>query len=186
MFRKEGEEELRIGEMKGHIKQVREALERNVDEKDPEYLLLIEELRRILGKGNIYEANAQELEADILKLNDLLSRAQELNTRNASLAIKYDGDSKYVRLHKMLARNHSGISELEIFDFLLPIRTEITEMIISNQNILGNRGYFEALVESSVAVTLEGAVSVKKVLNADTLKNLIATEYFREYEGEVA
>jgi hypothetical protein len=59
-------------------------------------------------------------------------------------------------------------------------------MIISNQNILGNRGYFEALVESSVAVTLEGAVSVKKVLNADTLKNLIATEYFIEYEGEVA
>jgi hypothetical protein len=86
----------------------------------------------------------------------------------------------------MLARNHSGIGELEIFDFLLPIRTEITEMIISNQNILGNRGYFEALVESSVAVTLEGAVSVKKVLNADTLKNLIATEYFIEYEGEVA
>jgi hypothetical protein len=27
---------------------------------------------------------------------------------------------------------------------------------------------------------------VKKVVNADTLKNLIATEYFREYEGEVA
>lgn len=186
MFRKEGEEELRIGEMKGHIKQVREALERNVDEKDPEYLLLIEELRRILGKGNIYEANAQELEADILKLNDLLSRAQELNTKNASLAAKYDGDSKYVRLHKMLARNHSGITELEILDFLLPIRIEINEMIVSNQNILGNRGYFEALVESSVAVTLEGAVPIKKVLNADTLKNLIATEYFREYEGEVA
>jgi hypothetical protein len=59
-------------------------------------------------------------------------------------------------------------------------------MIISNQNILGNRGYFEALVESSVAVALEGAESVKKVVNADTLKNLIATEYFREYEGEVA
>ncbi len=186
MFRKEGEEELRIGEMKGHIKQVREALERNVDEKDPEYLLLIEELRRILGKGNIYEANAQELEADILKLNDLLARAQELNMKNASLATKYEGDPKYVRLHKMLARNHSGINEVEIFDLLVPIRSEINEMIISNQNILGNRGYFEALVESSVAVTLEGAESVKKVVNADTLKNLIATEYFREYEGEVA
>lgn len=186
MFRKEGEEELRIGEMKGHIKQVREALERNVDENDPEFLLLIEELRRILGKGNIYEANAQELEADILKLNEILAKAQELNAKNASLATKYGGDSKYVRLHKMLARNHSGISELEILEFLLQIRSEINEMIISNQNILGNRGYFEALVESSVAVTLEGAVSVKNALNTDTLKNLISTEYFREYEGEVA
>ena len=40
MFRKDGEEELRMGEMKGRIRQVREALERNIDEKDPEFLLL--------------------------------------------------------------------------------------------------------------------------------------------------
>lgn len=186
MFRKDGEEELRIGEMKGHIKQVRQALERNVDEKDPEYLLLIEELRRILSKGNIYEANPQELEADILKLNDLLAKAHTLNLKNSTLASKYDGDAKYVRLHKMLSRNNSGINENEILNFLLPIRREINDMIVSNQNILGNRGYFEALVERSVALNLENSEKFQIFINSEALKNIIASEYFKEYEGEVA
>jgi type I restriction enzyme R subunit len=55
MFRKDGEGELKIGEMKGRAKQVREALERNLDKSDPEFLLLFEELRRILSKSNIGE-----------------------------------------------------------------------------------------------------------------------------------
>jgi type I restriction enzyme R subunit len=186
MFRKEGEEELRIGEIKGHIKQLRETLERNVDEKDPEYLLLIEELRRVLTKGKIYEANEQELEADIVNLTALIAKAKSLNLKNSTLATKYDGDVKYVRIHKTLSRNDLDINDIEILNFLLPIRGAIDEIIKSNQNILGNRGYFEALVDRSVALNLENIESLQNAINSETLKNLIASEYFKEYEGEVA
>jgi type I restriction enzyme R subunit len=68
MFRKDGEEELRMGEMKGRIRQVREALERNIDQKDPEFLFLIDELRRILNKGNVNESGVSNIEADINEL----------------------------------------------------------------------------------------------------------------------
>jgi type I restriction enzyme R subunit len=68
MFRKDGEEELRMGEMKGRIRQVREALERNIDQKDPEFLFLIDELRRILNKGNVNESGVSNIEEDINEL----------------------------------------------------------------------------------------------------------------------
>ena len=102
MFRKDGEEELRIGEMRGRAKQVREALERNLDKRDPEFLLLFEELRRILNKSNIGESSIIDIDADILDLANLLEKVKALNHQNELLASKYSGDSKFVRFIKIL------------------------------------------------------------------------------------
>lgn len=186
MFRKDGEEELRMGEIKVQIKQVREALERNIDDNDPEYLTLIEELRRILSKGNVSVADSKELEADILKLAELLDKSRDLNERNRALANKYGGDSKYVRIHKMLARNDFGIEEASIMDLLNGIRAEINGQITTNNSILGNRGFFEAIIERSIELILETFGEAALRINPENLKDLLASEYFNEYEGEVA
>lgn len=186
MFNKSGEAELRIGEMKGKAKQVREALERNIDDQDPEFIILIEELRRILNKKNVFENDGKQVEADILLLNDLLERARDLNRRNELLASKYGNDPKFVRLHKLVQSGNSEFNDLEIFSLLNPVRNEINEIVLTNNNILENRGYFEAIVERSIAVNIEESKYEKMLLDLNTLKMLIAREYFREFEGAVA
>ena len=186
MFHKSSESELRIGEMKGKAKEVRQALERNIDDQDPEFLLLIEELRRILNKGNIVETSQIDLDADILLLNGLLDRAHELNQRNALLAAKYGDDPKFVRVHKALKVIHPHYKDLEIFGLLDAVRIEINNVILTNNNVLDNRGYFEAIVGRSIAVNFQEQTFENDPLDTENLKLLVAKEYFREYEGAVA
>ena len=186
MFRKDGEEELRIGEMKGRIRQVREALERNFDEKDPQFLSLIEELRRILNKGNINENSIVDIDGDILELEALLVKAKELNDQNAFLAAKYDGDIKYARIHKSIRSKTDSLTEIQIHELLENIRISLNELVLSNSNILGNRGYFEASIARTIALIFADNSLYEQYLDMENLKLSLANEYFKEYEGAVA
>lgn len=186
MFRKDGEDELRIGEMKGRIRQVREALERNIDEKDPQFLLLIEELRRILNKGNISENSITDIDADILELESLLARAKALNDQNALLASKYDGDAKYARIHKSLSIKYDSLNDIQIFDLLISVKESLNDVVRFNHSVLGNRGYFEATIASTLAILFAEKSIYEQRLDMEYLKLSLANEYFKEYEGAVA
>ncbi len=186
MFRKDGEEELRIGELKGRIRQVREALERNIDEKDPQFLLLIDELRRILSKGNVNETTVTDIDADILELESLLERAKALNHQNGLLSAKYGGDVKFTRIHKSLKSQGIGLDELQIFSLLNNVRVELNQVVKSNNNILGNRSYFEATIERTLAILFAANSEYEKFIDLENLKLSLANEYFKEYEGAVA
>lgn len=186
MFRKDGEEELRIGEMKGRIRQLREALERNIDEKDPQFLLLIEELRRILNKGNINENSVADIDADILELELLLERARALNNQNALLAAKYGGDVKFARIHKSISSLTHELNDLQIFELLENVRNTMNDVLTSNNNVLSNRGYFEATIARTLAIIFDNNPIYEQYINMDDLKLSLAFEYFKEYEGAVA
>lgn len=186
MFRKDGEEELRIGEMKGRIRQVCAALERNIDEKDPEFLLLLEELRRILNKGNINENAIADIDADILELELLLQRVKDLNHRNTLLADKYEGDTKFARIHKAISASNNHLNEIQVFSLLGNVRNELNEVVRSNNNILSNRGYFEATIERALAIMFDTQPVYEQHLDVEKLKLLLSNEYFQEYEGAVA
>ena len=186
MFRKDGEEELRMGEMKGRIRQVREALERNIDEKDPEFLHLIDELRRILNKGNVNESAVSDIDADIHELESLLERAKALNHQNALLATKYEGDVKFARIHKSIRTKSKNLDDLKIFTLLNNVRIALNEVVKSNNNILGNQSYFEATIERTLAILFSEESEYEKFIDLENLKLSLAHEYFTEYEGAVA
>jgi type I restriction enzyme R subunit len=186
MFRKDGEGELKIGEMKGRAKQVREALERNLDKSDPEFLLLFEELRRILSKSNIGEDLIGNVDADILDLTELLEKVKVLNHKNELLAQKYGGDAKFVRVHKSLRTESTTLTDIEIFELLDELRIVLNNLVESNERILNNRGYFEATIEQSLAIIFERQPSYENEINLEKLKLHVANEYFDEFEGAVA
>jgi type I restriction enzyme R subunit len=175
-----------MGEIKGRIKQVREALQRNIDEKDPEFLLLIDELRRILNGSNVNESALTDIDADIIKLESLLERAKVLNNTNALLAAKYEGDVKFARIHKLIQSRSLGLDELQIFALLKNVRLALNEVVKSNNNILGNQSYFEAIIERTLAILFDKNSDYEKFIDLENLKLSLANEYFTEYQGAVA
>jgi type I restriction enzyme R subunit len=186
MFRKDSEGELKIGEMKGRAKQVREALERNLDKSDPEFLFLFEELLRILSKSNIGEDLIGNVDADILDLTELLEKVRVLNHKNELLAQKYAGDAKFVRVHKSLRIESTTLTDIEIFELLNELRIDLNNLVESNERILNNRGYFEATIEQSLAIIFERQAKYDNEIDLEKLKLQVANEYFEEFEGAVA
>jgi type I restriction enzyme R subunit len=181
MFKKDGESELKIGFVKARVKEVREALERNIDEKDPEFILLVDELRRILEKGNVSSVSQVEFAAEVVELEGLLKRARELNRVNSLIAAKYDNDSKFARVHKIFLFGETGISDGVLIEFLNVVRHELNRTLLTNQKILENRDYFEGVVERSLAINIERFLPSGNTSDINKLKLLIAREYFDEF-----
>lgn len=186
-FLKTGEEELEIGnKLRDQIRLVREALVRNFDEKDPNFISLYDELRRILSKRNIQESSSSDIDADIKILEEVLAKARDLNLSNHRLALKYHGDEKYARLHKMLRNVASTLTDIQIFDLLSAVQKDLLELVFTNNNILNNKDYFEAEIRRSLSIIFDINSEYEQYLIIDDLMLYIANEYLSELETLVA
>ena len=74
----------------------------NFDPKDPEYITLYEELKRLFNSKNINQVSQDEMRRNIMDLEKIYARVKELNRINETLRDKYKGDKKYVRIQKRL------------------------------------------------------------------------------------
>jgi len=186
-FLKIGEEELEIGnKLRDQIRLVREALARNFDEKDPEFISLYDELRRILSKRNIQESSSSDIDADIKVLEGVLAKATDLNLNNQRLALKYQGDEKYARIHKMLRKRAASLYDTEIYKLLSVVQKDLLELVVTNNNILNNKDYFETEIQRSLSINFGIDPKYEQSVNMDDLKLYIANEYFSELEKLVA
>jgi type I restriction enzyme R subunit len=180
-FNKIGEEELEIGnKYRASIKNVREALAKNFDDKDPEFIALYEELKRILKKRNISESDSADISIDIASLDEVLKQAIDLNNRNQNLAHKYQGDAKYARIHKILKAKNEGLSDQLIFELLDSLRNILNETVASNEEIINNSEYFESEIHLQISKQFVAESIYEKYLDKNELRIFIAREYFAE------
>ena len=79
-FRKVSESEMIIADQfQDILEKTRRELERSLDTKDPEYVSLLEELKRIFKKKNIEELTADEMKANIEELERIKKAAEQQN-----------------------------------------------------------------------------------------------------------
>ncbi len=103
MFRKVSEEELVIADkLKDSLRKTREALGGNFDPRDPEFVSLYDELKRLFEKKNLGESTQEEMNENIHSLDRLFEKVNELNRKNNLLKAKYENDAKYARMHKRI------------------------------------------------------------------------------------
>jgi type I restriction enzyme R subunit len=166
----------------------RSAMQECFDKKDPAYIALYEELERIFKKKKLSDIGSKEISENIMLLKGIYDKITEINRRNNLLKAKYDGDKKYVRIHKrILERSISGaVRESIINKALLRIKESTDEKLINNRDYLSNESYFEQMLMPFInaAFNLEGIkMDVRGLKDIDYL---VAAEYLNEYRGEIA
>ena len=144
-FRKVKEEELIIADAFRDIleKTRREIVDRCLDPKDPEYVSLLDELKRIFKKKNIEELTSDEMKQMMGELDDLKKKAEKRNLADRMLAAKYSGDVKYMRTHKRIMRSPKPIADaITIHKILMAVKVKADDQIAHNEKILDNEDYF--------------------------------------------
>lgn len=181
-FRKISENELIIADkFQDILEKTRRELERNLDPKDPEYITLLEELKRIFKKKNIEELTADEMTAHIEALERIRKTASQQNLRDQMLCAKYDGDKKYMRTHKRLKQSPPPIgSDPVIFGILSNIKSVVDLKVMNNQHILDNHAYFN----KEILPTIIQACRSKGVQPTFDQVNFIDTCICQEYFSE--
>jgi len=185
-FTKISEEELILAdELKDMLRRTRETMASNFDKKDPEFVSLYEELRRLFDKKNLDEITQDEMRRNIGALTQIYEKIKELNRQNNLLKDKYNSDPKYARIHKRLLEGGSITKkESQIFDALQAVKNEADLQVLQNTRLLNNQDYFSSQM---MRLVIEQFMNRHKfALNAESSKyinNLVVNEYINEFYG---
>lgn len=185
-FTKISEEELILAdELKDMLRKTRETMASNFDKKDPEFVSLYEELRRLFDKKNLDEITQDEMRRNIGALTMIYEKIKELNRQNNLLKDKYYSDPKYARIHKRLMENGSITKkESQIYDALQAVKNEADLQVLQNTRLLNNQDYFSSQM---MRLVIEQFMNRHKfALNAESSKyinNLVVNEYINEFYG---
>jgi type I restriction enzyme R subunit len=185
-FTKISEEELILAdELKDMLRKTRETMASNFDKKDPEFVSLYEELRRLFDKKNLDEITQDEMRRNIGALTQIYEKIKELNRQNNLLKDKYNSDPKYARIHKRLLENGSITKkESQIYDALQAVKNEADLQVLQNTRLLNNQDYFSSQM---MRLVIEQFMNRHKfALNAESSKyinNLVVNEYINEFYG---
>ncbi|MFQ3579642.1 MAG: DEAD/DEAH box helicase family protein, partial [Bacteroidales bacterium] len=179
-FRKIATHELQIADkFRSELERARKELEGNFDKKDPRFITLFEELKRLFKKKNIEELTSEEMNEAIKELESIYKQAHELNLKDQLLARKYENDVKFARIHKRINEQNKNIfqSEITLNEILLKIKHRIDETILNNINLLSNRGYFSEQTKRIIMEIFEER-AIKDLNLIRWYSNLLVNEYY--------
>jgi len=185
-FTKISEEELILAdELKDTLRKTRETLASNFDKKDPEFITLYEELKRLFDKKNLDEITQDEMKHNIGALTKIYEKIKELNRQNNLLKDKYNSDPKYARIHKRLVEKGTiSAKESHIYEALINVKRNADVQVLQNTKLLKNEDYFGTEMMRLVIDQFKNRNKIN--LNVDSSKyinNLVVKEYMNEFYG---
>ena len=178
-FRKIGEHELQIADkFRNELERARKEMEGNFDKKDPKFISLFEELKRLFKKKNIEELDSEEMREAIKTLKGIYEQANALNNKDAQLAARYENDTKFARIHKRIKENNLNVlnTDVALHEVLLIIKHKTDATIVNNQALLNNEEYFTEATKRTIIEILEE----KGIRNLDVVR-FINTTLINEY-----
>ncbi|MCU7947925.1 MAG: DEAD/DEAH box helicase family protein [Candidatus Thiodiazotropha sp. (ex Cardiolucina cf. quadrata)] len=188
-FTKVKEEEMVIADqLKDTLQKTRQALGGNFDPQDPKFISLKEELERLFKKKNLNEVSKEQMESNIKALNEIYSKAKELERTNQLLKAKYDNDEKYARLHKRLMEKEPLTdSEAKLFNALSGLKIAIDQQIEQNAKMLDNENFVEKMM---MRLVIDQFKTKRKLpltpAKTKQINHLLVKEYMNEYQGQSA
>ncbi len=182
-FKRIGKSELKIAdEFQGKLRSTCEAFDRNLDKKDPEYVKLMDELRKKFKSANIEEFTADEMTTYIHALDEFRKKIDDINARNENLRMKYSGDEKFLRVHKTMLRTPPPLTKTqsELFSVLANVKSKVDEVIMNNENMLDNHVFFEKEVLKIIKQTCENLQLTPTASQIQAIGKLVTEEYANE------
>ena len=117
-------------------------------------------------------------------LNEIYAKIRELNRKNNLLRDKYNGDSKFVRVHKrLLERGGLTQTERNLHSALISVKSDVDEKVWQNTQMLDNEEFFNKLMMSNV---ISSFTSEHIPLNPEItryINGLVVREYINEFNG---
>lgn len=188
-FKKGLPEEMRIivNDIRERCERVQAEFEANFDTKEEKYVILADEFREYFRKKGFVPKDTADAKESIQYMDEVMKKIREINRRNLLLKRKYQGDERFVRIHKRIeeqnqTRERPIISkqEYEIAENLANMKQGIDEMLYLNINKLDNVPAFQRDV-----LAIIGKELLKMHIRADIkdrkyINNLITTEYLQQ------
>lgn len=181
-FRKISEEELIIADaFRKTLEKTRKEFARSLDPKDPEYVTLLEELKRVFKKKNIEELTSDEMKDLMDELEALKKKVEKKNLEDQMLTDKYGGDVKFMRTHKRIMSNPPPIADAPtVHKILMFVKEQADGLISHNEDILDNQPYFIKSLQPFIITACKNEKTTVNLQQVKFIDTCISQEYFAE------
>ena len=192
-FRKRGENELEIkSDVKDDLQQKRLMLSAQmaecIDQEDEEYVSLTELIQEHFAKRKFEVGSMADAKEELGFMDQCMERIRRINRENANLQAKYQGDSKFVRIHKRIRRYERKFGKTVLSDkevrqcqALNQIKLSIDLMVYNRRQLIFNENEFNAQVIGAVAHGLREIQIQAKPDDRRYVAGIIAGEYLRQF-----
>jgi type I site-specific deoxyribonuclease, hsdR family len=166
----------------------------NIDQEDPEFVTLRDAfMHRFKERGFVIDSMSAFYEED-RALDQVMDRLIEIKQRNNALLRRYNGDPKFVRVHKRVReeseqRRRSGQPPMgfeydeELVDLLTIVKKEIDYKIFERADILKTDGYFSQVVMQTLALGLAELNLNGTRADKTFMQERITRQYRDQYTG---
>lgn len=184
-FVRQGTQELTVADkLKNAMHTACGSFSGNKDPKDPKFVNLMEELGKKLRRANMEETEltTDEMTGLIGEFEELKRQADEINRRNDMLANKYDGDEKYMRIHKEMMTDSDPVtdSDRQLFGILSTAKKTIDGMVGKNAATLDQPAVFKR----SIGPKIINAFKDNGTSYSSTQLNTTIGRIYNEYSDE--
>ena len=188
-FVKIAEEELRLAanDLYELRKRVAGGINGRPDEKDPEWVNLYEEFRRIMKKHMIYEQEGltmENIKETQTEYQNLFDAFEDYKSRMRRLAMNFNGDEMAARSFKHVT-NSTVVSEFPvIFHVIKGSKANLDYQIGLNQGVLDNNDFLKRMIREQARKEMKNTESTgNEKLTRQDFNNLVES-LFEEYEQE--
>ena len=127
------------------------------------------------------------MESNIIELEKIYDKANELRRKNDLIAEKYENDEKYARIHKrLMEKDPLTDSERKLFEVLSQLKEEVDNNIIQNSKILENESFVDKMISRLVIMEFKKKDIPLDLNKSKRVINLVTKEYMNEYYGKTA
>lgn len=185
-FIKVSENELVLADdFKNILRKTRESLQLNIDQHDPQFITLREELERIFKKKNLSDVTQADMVENMHLLEKIYDRAKELNRKNALIRAKYENDEKYARIHKRLSEKPLlNAKEMQLHRALMQVKSQVDQKLEGQEDILKNEAFFKKYLMQVVISEFKKKENITlDYATTENINHLIMNEYIQLYQS---
>ena len=187
-FIKIAEAELRLAanDLEDWRRRVGSGINKQIDEKDPEWVSLYEEFQRIMKKHLIHgqEGFTMENIKETQKAYEkLFADVESYHSRMRRLSMNFDGDIMAARSYKHVTNSAMVRDFPAIYHVIKGSKVRLDQKIGQNQGILENEGYLKRLIEEEITYGVLDGQSDRRLSmqEVDRVVESLFEEYEREY-----
>lgn len=169
----------------------------NIDPEDPEFITLREAFIARFKEHGFVVNNHEEYEQYSKELDEVIEKLHEMQKKNEALRKKYNGDVKFVRVHKRIREENIRRSALgqkmvisqfedDIRNALITIKDEIDQRVYDRNDILKKDAYFEQTVMVQIDAGLEKLNLKNTREDRVFIQSRISAQYLNQYRSVYA
>ena len=198
-FRLKDEEEMKMAagkapEFQAKWRRVIQGFTDNIDQEDPEYITLREAfMQRFKERGFVLDT-FEDFDEESRALDEVMSKLLILKKRNDALLRHYNGDAKFVRVHKRVREANArrkqnsrppiiGEYDDDIVDFLAVIKSTIDQKVYDRNDILKKDDYFETTVMQQIALGMRRLGFTCERADRIFIQDRISRQYLDQYRA---